>query len=253
MNTEIASDKDTFTSFGPKGNQTSNPKTILCFVACVIGCLLGTILIHFVDPFFQLQYTKELGISPPPEEIQQYRAATRDYWVKNYSLNFAMLGGTLGLCAGFLTTSSRRYLSAPAGALVGSCIGALAAYASSTFVVEAILANSDQSLLLAVALHGSIWASMFGAIVFAIGLTQFDIGAALNGLLFGGILGFSAAIAYLIIFSFVFPRTDLTHLIPRTIIERITWALIIAIVLGAGLSFASDQLSSRGIRHRIAK
>ncbi|MBU6173336.1 MAG: hypothetical protein KGQ60_06000 [Planctomycetes bacterium] len=240
-------------STAPERNRNEwHPTTFTCFAACLTGCLLGTILIHAVDPFFDLQYTKELGISPPPEEIQKYRSAIQQYWVNNYTLDFAMLGGALGMCIGFISTLSRRIPSTAAGCIAGVLLGACSANISSGFVVQAILANSDQSLLLAVGLQGSIWGSVFGAIVFAVASIQSDIKSAANGLCFGMAFGFLSVIGYLIIFSFAFTGADLTHLIPMTFLERIVWAMIESVILGIGLYFITHSISSRGNQRSIA-
>lgn len=243
MSLDASPQKESLTSSTTQPESLSGPSLRSCLLACILSSSLGALFLIAATPVFQLTYTKELGISPSAEEIRKYKDAVYLYWVSNYCLDFAVLGTILGFCVGLLTSASGRLKSAVVGSIAGASFGAITAFLASGYLVESILSNADQSLVFAVALNGSVWGGLFGAIAFAVSMTRTSFLSSINGLLAGVLSGFIGAIAYLVVFSFAFPKADLTHLVPTASLEKVIWLLIFTPILAVGLYFAAKDLA----------
>jgi hypothetical protein len=158
----------------------------------------------------------------------------------------AILGAAFGLAGGLTRRSVRVGLIA---AIVGGLLGALASALTAYVLLGVHFRNADpvdNSLTLALLVHGGIWAGIGAAAGLAFGLGVGDRGRWARGA-FGGLVGgAAAAMAYDVVGALVFPLDKTSQPISATIVTRLLAQLLVAVFVAAGAAVGASDSARRG-------
>jgi hypothetical protein len=158
----------------------------------------------------------------------------------------AILGAVLGLAGGLTRRSVRvGLLSAIVGGVLGGLAGALTAYV----VLTVHFRNADpvdNSLTLALLVHGGIWCGIGAAAGLAFGLGVGGRGRWARGAIGGLVGGAAAAMAYDVVGALVFPLDKTSQPVSATVVTRLLAQLLVAVFVAAGAAVGSADSARRG-------
>jgi MFS family permease len=212
------------------------PSLLISIVAALVGGAAALAAIHWLYPVFPRAPLGELSLSPTEEDLRIHLQAAIDFRSRNCAVAFGLLGLSLGVAFGLLTTVRRRALSAFSGALAGAAAGAVAGYIAGYFLALALSASANQSLVQSTLFHFSVWAPVLVAAWVAIAaiqapITHHAITHALTGLL----AALVAVTVYGLVGTLLFPTANLLYLVPETLAEQCAWMISCVLVAGVGL------------------
>ncbi len=216
---------------------TWSPSLVRCVGASTFGILVGGVIIHLISPVFARELYEPLGLFPTPDQIAKYKSSLIKFWTWNDGLDFAVIGAALGTSLGLLTTQTNRTASACLGGAVGLLLGTMSGILASRWAVQAYITNADQSLIRSIGVNTIVWGSLQCGTTVAIGLAQGQRKLAILGTV-AILAGIAASAVFLIVFSVLFPASDLSYLVRQPLPEKVVWLTSISIVLGCGLFFA---------------
>jgi hypothetical protein len=215
-----------------------SPGLLQILSGSVLGSVIGLAIVHCFDPMFKMTELPELGINPSPELVQRLKAATYAYWSFNCASAFAVIGLSIGVAIGVTSTAKRRVTSAAAGGTGGALGGLVSGYAVGLFVAQSALTSADQSLVQSAGAHFAVWAATLSLAIVAIGVVQDGPRRAASFLLAGIVTSIGISAAYNLAASIMFMNSNLLHVFPASLTERLVWTAICSVVGGLLLHFS---------------
>ncbi len=203
---------------------------------CLAAGILTLVGLLATFPVFPLPDLPELGLSPSAEVLKLHSDAQLAFRSRNYAVVFGMLGLLMGVACGMATSQGKRLPSALAGGLAGSLAGAIAGYFAGTAVAGILSSGENQSLVQSGIWHFVVWAALAACIAFVIGFIHGGFKLAVTGGLIGLLSGIFVSLAWNLVGSIAFSKSNLIYLMPEKTVERIVWICASAAVLGAALS-----------------
>lgn len=211
------------------------PNPGLSLIGCLLAAGLSFLVVNQIHPVSPFEDLPELGAYPSAELLSQYRTAEYAFQTVNSAVNGSILGAFIGLLVGALT-AAKRGLGAIVGGLAGALAGGLGGYVAGTLVVGAIYQSTPPSLLQSVGYLSLIW-GLIGAAVCGAMAAIHNRSQILTAVVTGALVATLGALLYNVVASILFPMSNLVYLTPKTMNERLVWAMCFGIALGVGIGF----------------
>ena len=190
--------------------------------------------------------TPKIIAFPTPEDHARIIRGLVSSTAVSFIQQGAILGAVLGLAGGLARRSVRSgALSAVLGGVLGAAAGACTAYALLTIHFENV-DPQDNSLTLALLVHGGIWASVGAAAGLAFGLGLGGRGRWARAA-FGGLVGgAAAAMAYDVVGALAFPLDKTSQPVSATVVTRLLAQLAVAMLVAAGAAIGAGDSARHG-------
>ena len=225
--------------------KTWHPNVVMYLVACILGGLLGGGIVHQIHPVFEYTDLPQIGLGASDELILQHRIAAFEYRSKNYGVELAIVGLSLGLAIGAFSGSPKRMLSTFAGGIAGALTGGIVGYVGGLIVGQSIIRNEQQGLQASMGLQTIVWGLILASVVWSVATLHVGAKRACSHLLIGLIAGFAVAVTQFVISSVVFPSSNPLFLIPEQPSERVYWLAAFPIVSGLIVAMGVAKLSRK--------
>ena len=217
----------------------SLPQFLLGFVlpATIVALVLST-----VGPIYPIEDLPDMGIDPSPELVRKHIDAAYAFETQNKGLNFALIGGLVGLFTGLFTSNRLKLPSAVAATLTGAVAGGGLGFLVGTFLAKTYIVSNDQSLLISFGYHAMIWGSIFAFVLGTVGAFQNGTLGAVVGFIVGVVAGCFASVAYNLVGAIAFSDQDLANVFPRFPIQSVTMVIVCSL---CGAVFAHLALNTK--------
>ena len=215
--------------------QLWRPNLGLSLVGCLLAAGLSFLVVNQIHPVAPFEDLPELGAYPSAELLAQYKTAEYAFQTINSAVNCAILGAFIGLFVGVLTAAN-RVLGAVVGAIAGAVAGGLAGYVGGTLVAGAVYQSTTPSLLQCVGYLSLVWGLIGAAVCGAIAALH-NRAQVLSAIVTGALIAALGALLYNVVASILFPMSNLVYLTPKTMNERLVWAMCFGVAMGIGIGF----------------
>ena len=214
-------------------------------IAALIGGLIGIAIVQSIDPVIPLKQLPELGISASDAEVEKRIVAAKEFYGRNYAINFGIIGSCLGLVFAGVTLPKNKIPGAILAAVLGGGLAATAGYFAGVDTGVEIAWSKDQSLTKAGLFAFSIWASMGVGIALGASICLGNVATLVKSMLGAFIAAILVVVAVILVFSIAFPSSNLSNHLPLSLTERLVWILVSSGAFGATMAMGLKPEASK--------
>lgn len=225
-------------------------------IAGVLGALGGLALWLNVDPVYKIP--SEYRVLPDNMTIEQFDKAMvviRAINIKNFGIDYALIGLAIGVAMGLLTGGQSRIKGTLLSGALGAICGWLGGVACITGMYTAYEARGNAVVLFGMSIdpiivtllsHAAGWGLAGVGAGFGLCLARGGWLYACKGALGGAVGGLATGMAFTVISAYFFPIAESFAIMPETLFEQLLWAVEGGSLVGLCIALATGSRTAKG-------
>lgn len=218
----------------------------------LLGAIVGIFVVMQIEPIFSMPNEfADYPIQPTTEYMVRYHAALRFMYSCNFAIYFAILGMGIGLLTGLCAGGRRRFAAMASSGFLGGVFGAIGGFLSGLSVAYAIQNSGRAIPFLGLQIEPIVQTTAMQCFVWAIVATGIGVGFCVatgrsigKGLQMGFLAGCLVGVGYTLVEGICFPSANGFLVVPISTYQKLTWASLAGIAIGATNFYISRQTSA---------
>ena len=233
--------------------RVDRPNLPSLIVGSLVGAVVGIFVEMQIEPIFSMPNEfADYPIQPTTEYMIRYHAALRFMCSCNFAIYFAIVGLGIGLFMGLFGGGKRRLSAMASSGSLGSVFGAIGGYLSGLSVAYATQNSGRAIPFLGLQIEPIVQTTAMQCFVWSIVALGVGLGFSVatgssigKGLQAGFLAGCLIGVVYTLVEGICFPSTNGFLIVPISAFEKLTWASLAGITIGATHFYVSRQTSAK--------